>query len=409
LDRLDEAEASCRRALQIKPDYAEVHSNLGAILKDLGRPREAEASCRRALEIQPDCVLAHSNLGIILREMGRLEDAAEHCRQALRIKPDFVAAHINLSMALLALGQLTEGWEEYEWRWQGEQLGSHRGAFTQPQWRGEAATGRTLLLRSEQGLGDTLQFCRYASLAAAAGMRVILAVQPPLVRLLRSLDGVELVQEIGAEFPPFDFHCPLLSMPLALKTTLSTIPAAASYLHADQVQVDAWRARLAALPKRGFRVGLVWSGTPRIGFSHLAAVDRRRSIDPKQLARLVELSGFHFFSLQKDGQSAPAEFQLTDFMGEMEDFADTAALIANLDLVISVDTAVAHLAGALGKPVWVLDRFDPCWRWLTGRQDSPWYPSLRLFRQPTPGDWQTVIERVAQELAHFSADSAGAT
>jgi len=202
----------------------------------------------------------------------------------------------------------------------------------------------------------------------------------------------------GEPLPPFDLHCPMLSMPLAFATTIATIPGYVPYLHADAAQMAAWRTRLAALENRGHRIGLVWAGNPRRQLLAAAAVNRRRSIDPKRLAPLFELPGLHYFSLQKDGPAAPAQFPLTDFMGEMEDFADTAALVANLDLVISVDTSVAHLAAALGKPVWLLDRFDACWRWLVGRRDSPWYPGLRLYRQPQPGDWGSVIAEIVSDL-----------
>jgi len=212
------------------------------------------------------------------------------------------------------------------------------------------------------------------------------------------LPGVDLVVGPGTEMPSFDFHCPMLSMPLAMGTTLATIPRAASYLHAEQFQVAAWRSRLAALDNQGPRIGLVWAGNSYNHSPALAATDRRRSIAPDRLAPLFDVRGLHFFSLQKDGPAPPVNFPLTDYMDEMRDFADTAALISNLDLVISVDTAVAHLAAALGKPVWLLDRFDPCWRWLAGRRDSPWYPTLRLYRQPCPGDWHSVLAEVTQSL-----------
>ncbi len=202
----------------------------------------------------------------------------------------------------------------------------------------------------------------------------------------------------GEALPQFDLHCPMLSMPLALGTTITRIPGGVPYLHADAAQVEAWRTRLAALENQGPRIGLVWAGNPRAHRLANAATDRRRSMAPDRLAPLLELPGLHFFSLQKDGPAALEQFPLTDFMGEMGDFADTAALVANLDLIVSVDTSVVHLAGALGKPVWLLDRFDPCWRWLVGRCDSPWYPGLRLYRQPRPGDWGSVVAEVARDL-----------
>jgi hypothetical protein len=254
---------------------------------------------------------------------------------------------------------------------------------------GEAAEGRTLLIHAEQGFGDTLLFCRYATLAAARGLRVILQVQQPLVRLLRGVPGVDLVVAQGEALPPFDLHCPMLSMPLALGTTLTTMPSFPSYLHADEAKAEAWRTRLAAATGSGQRIGLVWGASPQ---------PPPRSVPLARLAPLWDLTGLHFISLQKDGPKPPKELPLTDFMDEMEDFADSAALIANLDLVISVDTAFVHLAAALGRPVWVLARFNPDWRWLDGRDDSPWYPKLRLYRQPQPGDWDQVVADVARDL-----------
>jgi len=300
-------------------------------------------------------------------------------------------------MALLAQGDLATGWEEYEWRWKTPHFVAACRNFSQPQWRGESAAGRTLLIHAEQGYGDTLQFCRYAPMAAARGLRVILEVPQPLVRLLRSLPGVDQVVARGEDLPAFDLHCPMLSMPLAFGTTLATIPSAPFYLQADAGQVAAWRTRLDAMEDQNPRIGLVWAGNPRRHAPELAAIDRRRSLPLEQLAPLLDLSGLHFFSLHKDGP-APEGVKATDFMHEMKDFADTTALIANLDLVISVDSAVAHLAAALGKQVWLLDRFDPCWRWLRGRRDSPWYPTVLLYRQTHPGDWAPVLAEVAANL-----------
>jgi tetratricopeptide (TPR) repeat protein len=396
--QLDEAVACARRALDLRPDYLDAHNNLGLALREQGRLDEAAACYRSALDFEPDYLDAHINLGTTLREQERLDEAVTCYRTALHLKPDFADAHVGLAMALLARGDMTAGWEEYEWRWKQPGTIKARRNFAQPQWRGEAAAGQTLLIHAEQGFGDTLQFCRYATLAAARGLRVIMQVQKSLVRLLRSLSGAGLVMGIGDELPAFDLHCPMLSMPLALRTTITTIPSATCYLHADEVQSATWRTHLASKANQGPRIGLAWAGNPRIHSPDAAAVDRRRSLPPDRLAPLFEVPGLHFVSLQHGGPVAPTRFLLTDFMHEMDDFADTAALIANLDLVISVDTAVVHLAAALGKPVWMLDRFDPCWRWLVGRRDSPWYPTLRLYRQPHPGDWHSVIAEVARDL-----------
>jgi tetratricopeptide (TPR) repeat protein len=396
--RLDEAAASCRRALRLSPDYAEAHYNLGNVLMEQERLDEAAACFRRALALRPDDPATHNNLGRVLKRQGRPDEALACWRAALALQPDFPDAHTNLAMALLARGELAEGWREYEWRWHSPLMRKTRRNFDRPQWRGEAATGRTLLIHAEQGFGDTLQFCRYAPLAAASGLRVILEAPKPLVRLLRRLDGVDLVVEAGAPLPEFDLHCPILSLPLAQGTTLASIPAT-TYLRADPQQEAGWRTRLAAIAGPGRRIGLAWAGNPAL------PADARRSLPPALLAPLFAVPGLHFVSLQKGGAAAPADFPLTDLMDEMADFAGTASLIAGLDLVIAADTAVAHLAAGLGRPVWLLDRFDPCWRWLAGRRDSPWYPTLRLYRQPAPGDWESVIAEVVRDLGRDAGES----
>jgi Flp pilus assembly protein TadD len=393
-----EAAVGCyRRALALQPDYPGAHNNLGNALRGLGRLDEAVASLRAAVALQPDYAEAHNNLGIAWQRQGRLDAAIDCYRRSLALNPDIPEVHNNLAMALLARGDLAAGWAEYEWRWKTRQLAAGWRDFARPQWAGEPADGRTLLIHAEQGFGDTLQFCRYAPLAAARGLRVVLEVQPPLVRLLRGLPGIDRVVAHGEALPDFDLHCPMLSLPLAFGTTLGSIPADVPYLHADAAQAAAWGTRVAAAGE-GVRIGLAWAGNPSEQTPAGGALDRRRSIDPGRLAPFFAVPGLRFFSLQKDGPAAPADFALTDVMPEMGDFADTAALVANLDLVVSVDTAVAHLAAALGKPVWLLDRFDPDWRWLFGRRDSPWYPTLRIYRQPRPGDWDSVLADVARDL-----------
>jgi len=401
--RPDEAIACYIAALKLRPDYPEAHYNLGIVSSERGQPATAAAHYRAALALRPDYADAHLNLGVALKELGQLDEAVTHYRAAIAIEPDHPEAHSNLGIALLAQGDLTEGWGEHEWRWRTPRMIDAVRGFSRPQWRGEAAAGKTLLIHAEQGFGDTLQFCRYARLAKERGSRVVLEVQKPLVRLLRGLEGADLVIGRGEPPPPFDLHCPMLSLPLALNTTLATIPGAMSYLNADPAQAARWRARLAAMRHEGPRIGLVWAGSRRDHSRDLAAVDKRRSIAPDRLAPLLDLSAAQFFSLQKDGPPAPADFPMIDVMDEMDDFADTAALIVNLDLVIAVDTAVAHLAAALGKPVWLLDRFDGCWRWLTNRADSPWYPGVRLYRQPRPGDWDSVLARVTCDLRKLVA------
>ena len=404
LGRLAEAEARYREALRLRPDYPEVHSNLGVALCKLGRPAEAEASCREALRLK-DFPEAHYNLGIALRDLGRLAEAEASYREALRLRPDHPEAHSNLGYSLLLAGRFEEGWKEQEWRWKSKLMRGGLRDFSVPLWSGEAIGERVILLHAEQGLGDTLQFCRYVPLIAA-GARTVLEVQGPLVGLLSGLPGIMEIVARGDRLPSFDLHCPLLSLPRAVGTTLDTIPCATSYLSANRMLAADWRVRLAGLD--GLRVGLVWAGEQRLEWAELAAIDRRRSITLDTMAPLGEVSGVTFISLQKGGPAAqtaspPRGMVLHDFTADLHDFADTAALIDGLDLVISVDTAVAHLAGGLGKPVWLLNRFDTCWRWLLRRDDSPWYPTLRQFRQPKPGDWESVICAVRDALQRLAA------
>ena len=405
-DRHDLAADLIRKAIAINPREPSLQSNMGNLLLQQGRLDEAVACYRKAIALKPDFSEALNNFGNALRAQGQLDEAITCYYRALELSPEDPEAHYNLATALLARGDMPAGWKEHEWRWKTPQLAPSRRAFAQPQWRGKSAEGRTLLIHAEQGFGDTLHFCRYAPLAAAQGLRVILDLPKPLVRLLSSLSGVDQIVASGEALPAFDLHCPMMSLPLALKTTIETIPADVPYLYPDAAQVRFWQERLAAHKNQGRRIGVAWAGNPRPHILAAAAIGRRRSIAPDRLAPLFESPGLHFLSLQKDGPAAPVHFPLTDFMAEMGDFADTAALIANLDLVISVDTSVVHLAAALGKPVWLVDRFDSCWRWLVGRRDSPWYPGLRLYRQPKPGDWGSVVAEVTRDLLGFAvADS----
>ncbi len=398
----DAAMAHLRRAVALQPDHAEAWCNLGIAQRLQGAMDEAVASARRACALQPDNVAALNNLGEMLIGQGHAAEAEAVLRRAIALCPDSAETHMNLAMLLLASGAFAEGWREYEWRWQTRQMRPSRRSFPQPQWRGELAEGLTLLLHGEQGFGDTLQFCRYATLAAARGLKVIVEAPRPLLRLLRSLDGVAQVVACGDALPAFDLHCPMLSMPLAFGTSLDDIPAPAAYLRADADAVAQWAARI---PATGLRVGLVWAGSARSHDVERAAIDRRRSLDPARMLPLFAIPGVQFFSLQMTGPEAPADLPLVRLMHEMADFADTASLVTNLDLVISVDTAVAHLAAALGKPVWLLDRFDPCWRWLSGRSESPWYPSLRIYRQPSAGAWDDVVAAVAADLRALTQTS----
>ncbi|WP_419730059.1 tetratricopeptide repeat protein [Lichenicola sp.] len=395
---LDEASACFNMAVVLKPDYAEAHANLSGALRSQIRLGKSLHHARRAVALAPELAAAHCALGATLRALGQLDEAIDPLRRAVALQPDDAEVHSDLAGALLARGDMSEGWRSYEWRSRTRHMLAGQRDFGVPQWRGEEAVGRTLLIHAEQGFGDTLQFCRYASMAAARGLRVILEVQKPLVRLLGTLPGVEQVLARGEALPDIDLHRPMLSLPLAFATTLWSVPGDGAYLRADPVQVTHWQARFPADQIRSSRIGLLWAGNAYAGSPKLALLNRRRSLDPAGLEPLLALPGLQFFSLQHDSEAMLPPGPLIDVMSEMSDFADTAALIATLDLVISVDSAVAHLAGALGKPVWLLDRFDPCWRWMTGRTDSPWYPTLRIFRQPQPGDWHSVLADVVAEL-----------
>lgn len=390
--RLDEAMASHRRTVVLHPGYQNAYVSLANALSHQGRLPAAIAACRRAIGIDPAYWHALSNLGTLLHDDGRVPDAIAAYRAALALRDD-PAIRVNLGHALLSIGLFEEGWRNYEHRHALPMLADGQ-RFPQPRWRGEAGAGRTLLIHAEQGLGDTLQFCRYVAIAAARGCRIIFQVPPSLARLFQGLAGAPMIVAQGQPLPPFDLHCPLLSLPGILGTRLDTIPADIPYLQADPGDIATWRSRLATRP--GPRVGLAWAGNRQL------AADARRSISPERLASLLACPAVGWYSLQKD-TAAPAG--MTDLMADIRDFADTAALVANLDLVISVDTAVAHLAGAMGKPVWLLNRFDAEWRWLRDRCDSPWYPTLRQFRQAAPGDWEGVIARARAELERMGAPS----
>jgi hypothetical protein len=370
--------------------------------------QQALASYEQAIALKPAYAEAHSNRGNALSRLKLCDAAIASYDRAIALNPDYVEAQFNKSLLLLLIGRFEQGWPLYEWR-KKKAIPVAARVYPQPLWLGgETLAGKTILLYEEQGLGDTIQFCRYAKLVAGFGAKVVLEVPPQLTALLAGIgDGVQVV-ESGAPLPAFDFQCPLLSLPLALGTTVSTIPADIPYLVADPAKSRFWKQKLGEKNQR--QVGLVWSGGIRP--NQPVSVNRRRNIP---LARLAALRhpDIAFYSLQK-GQPGEAELAelkrgnwdgpaIADHSREINDFSDTAALMDNLDLIISVDTATAHLAGALGKPVWILNRFDTCWRWLLDRTDSPWYPTAKLYRQETDGDWDGVIRRVAADLKEFAA------
>jgi tetratricopeptide (TPR) repeat protein len=410
LGRYEEALESFDAALALVPTHAAAACNRATSLRALGRIDAALEGYAQTIALDPTMVAALINHGSLLMMVGRHQEAVVDFAQAKAIAPDNADAHWNEALCRLAMGDFAGGWREHEWRWRTDALRPGERHYPQKLWLGESSlAGSTILLWGEQGLGDTLQFCRFAPLVAALGeqagdagrVNVVLEVPAGLARLIRTMPGLQRVIASNEPPPPLDVHCPLLSLPLALGTTLQTIPAAVPYLAADPDQARAWRIRLAALP--GLRVGLVWSGNPRLADRNASAIDRRRSVPLARLAPLGAVPGVTFVSLQKghraeEAKAPPAGMAMVDWTDELWDFADTAALVDGLDLVIGVDTSVVHVAGALGKPVWVLNRYDACWRWLHGRTDSPWYPTARLFRQARYGDWDGVIAEAAAAL-----------
>ncbi|MBK8163476.1 MAG: glycosyltransferase family protein [Gammaproteobacteria bacterium] len=397
LGRKEEALESYGRVLALKPDYAEAWNNRGNVLRELNCPEAALPDIERALALRPEYADAWLNRGIILDVLSRREEALDCFRRVIALQPDHAEAHYCISLQRLLNGDFRQGWAEYEWRWKVADTGIPPD-YPQPLWLGrEDLDGRGILLHAEQGFGDTLQFCRYARLVADRGARVILQVQPSLASLLARLAGPAQIVAQGAPLPPFDLHCPLMSLPLALGTDLQSIPAGIPYLSADTAKVAAWRTRLGT--GNTPRVGLAWSGRP----THRN--DTNRSIRLQELAPLLD-AGATFVSLQKevreeDRASLASMPGIRHFGDALQDYDDTAALIECLDLVVTVDTSVAHLAGALGKPVWILLPSNPDWRWLLQREDSPWYPTARLFRQARINDWNNPISNVASALVEF--------
>jgi len=426
LKQTDAAIAALRRVLELQPNYPEAWGNLAGLLHEQGDSEGAIAGYRKALEIQPGFVEAHQNLSIVLREQGELEGAIAHSSQALalkpnapeiyynlgfmlrqagdiqgaiahyrtaiKLKPDFVSAHKNLGHALLIQGDFLEGFIENEWRWQQDHW--QRRPFTQPEWDGSDLNGKTILLHAEQGFGDTLQFIRFAPLVKAKGGRVVVECQAPLLRLLQSVEGIDQLISQESPLPDFDVHIPLLSLPRALGTTLENLPAQVPYLHSTVAAAE-------TLSSPALKIGIAWMGNPNHRNNHL------RSCKLTDFQPLLQVPNTQFFSLQKgdaeqDLNQHP-ELAIANLSPHVQDFADTAAWIEQLDLVITVDTSVAHLAGALGKPVWVLLHYAPDWRWMLQRADSPWYPNMRLFRQPKWADWGSVFEAVQGELEALAA------
>jgi tetratricopeptide (TPR) repeat protein len=399
LDRLEEAVAGFDAALAVQPNHADALSHRGNALLKLNRVEEAVATFAKALVPAPrDPQILHNHAGA-LRQLGRPGGALVSIEKALAIKPDFASWRVERALALLTLGDWHAGFVSYEERWNTEEFIPQRRDFAAPLWLGkESVAGKTVLLHAEQGFGDTLQFVRYAPLVARQGATVLLEVQPELQLLLSRTEGVARVLPRGEELPPFDLHCPLMSLPLACGTGVASVPAEVPYVRAPEELMAAWRDRL---PTGKLRVGIAWAGRP----THKN--DRNRSIALARLAPLLAAE-VAFVSLQRepreqDTAALEAYRDLVCLGPELRTFADTAAVVSLLDLVISVDTALVHLAGALGKPAWIMLPAGPDWRWLLKRDDTPWYPTARLFRQPRLGDWESVVERVRRELDRFAS------
>ena len=388
--RLEEAKAALVRAMQLRPGVPQIHNNLANVLRGAGDMREAVEQYRKAVALEPSYVEGWNNLGVALRETGQIAQSIDAHRRAIVIDPAYAEAHFALAFALLLKGEFLEGWREYDWRLRRKSSLK----VLERNWDGADLDGRTILLHAEQGFGDTIQFARYVPLVMHRGGKVIVACQAELVRLLERLSGIERVISIDDPLPGFHLHCPLMSLPLVFQTDRDSIPRNVPYIAADPARTAAWAARIGAGSK--LNIGLAWSGRP----TH--PDDRNRSVPLSQLEPLAAVPNATFHSLQPGALSSaqPPGLHIVDHTEFLRDFADTAALIANLDLVISVDTAVAHLAGAMARPIWLLLPFAPDWRWMLGRADSPWYPTTRLFRQTSPGDWNAAFAKVIAALGH---------
>lgn len=398
--QFDEAASYFKKAVSLNPFHSDAFANLGSSVFQKGLLVEAEDYFRKALQLNPYHLNACNNLGTVLLTLGKYQEALQFFRRSVSLKPDSPLAHFHLSFVLLLVGDFQNGWKEYFWRWGIDQFKIPN--WPQPIWDGSNFQGKTLFVHIEQGFGDMIQIVRYIPLVASRGGKIILQCQKELMPLIKHVEGVENIIPLGDPLPLFDIHCPLLCLPMIFDTNLDTIPANVPYIRADDFLVKKWKEKVGNTSSA--KVGVIWQGNP------VHKRDRERSIPFDKLAPLAKISGVSFYSLQKGEGSEKAKdlscgLQLIDFMDEVRDFSDTAALIENLDLVISVDTSVAHLAGAMGKPVWALIQFSPDWRWLLERADSPWYPTMRLFRQPAFGDWDSVIRRVEEELRALYKDN----
>jgi len=396
--RSDEACAIYQKIVNLRPTDVVSHINLGTLYHDLGQFENALAQYEHVLHLQPQNVDALISRASLLIELDRPNDATASYHHALQLQPDQLDAAWGKAVAHLMLGEYAEGWQLYETR--------HLQIpppFTSPSWNGADISGKRLLIWGEQGLGDVLQFIRYAELCKKRGAKIIVQCRPPLQRLLKNSPFIDAVV-VSATAQDFDEHISVMSLPHIFKTTLDTIPQNIPYLFVSDEARRKWSPRFMGVTD--YKIGLVWAGNPRRGLIDAHITDRQRSLSLEHMLPLLDVSGCRFYSLQKgetekDIDRLGLRDRLTDYMQDVEDMMDTAAIIENLDLVLSVDTSVVHLAGGLGKPVWVLSRFGGCWRWLRNIEQNPWYPTLRIFGQPSPGDWTKCIEKIQQALASY--------
>jgi len=399
--QFDIAEEYYKRALSLNPNFADAYYNIGTILKEKELFDDAQEYILKALSLNPLHREGLVNLGDIQKEKGEMSKGLGYYKQAISVSPDYPEAHFNLACVYLLLGNFEEGWAEYEWRWKTKEFEALRRDFGKPRWYGEEIRGKRIFLTCEQGLGDAIQFVRYAKRVKDLGAEVILEVPKVLHRLFMYVEGIDSLVMVGSEVPNFDVYCPLLSLPYVFKTNLETIPNEVPYVIVNEEIVKRWAMRVnSSKDNYKMKIGIAWAGNPR------HKKDKHRTISLRDYLPILNVKDIAFYSLQKGYGSEQVkglgeDLKIIDLTDGIEDFLDTAGLIMNLDLVISVDTAVAHLAGALGKPVWVLIPFVPDWRWMLNREDSPWYPTMRLFRQEIRNDWDGVIKKVSFELMNM--------
>lgn len=400
--KIDQSIEHFQAALKLNPNYGAAHSNLGVILLKQERLDEAIDCFQKAIDTGIQHADIYYNYGVALAGLMRLDEAIEFYQRSIELQPQHVDAHFNLSQALLTQGKFARGWQEYEWRWQ-RQMAEPRN-FSQPLWDGSPLSGRTLLIHAEQGFGDTIQFIRYVNLITFDRLmfdRIIVECPPTLIRLLETLDRTVQLIATGDPIPPFDIHAPLLSLPKILNTTLESIPAQVPYLRSPSASLPA----ILDLDRIniGLKIGIVWASGQLSDHPDSIRMYKSKSCSLKLLAESLKSESIALYSLQvgKDALQFRSQTQIpiVDLSPQIHDFADTAALISNLDLIITVDTSIGHLAGALAKPVWVLLPFAADWRWLAKRQDCPWYPTMRLFRQSFPGDWLSVFEQIRHAIS----------